>query len=128
QVTEMDFDGMEWFFEHKNSDSTFYFNQLTFRAPHAIFGHESPKPKTVGRFSQVPLHLGYEDNNTLAYSFNFDAYMVISESVKAVKTKLWPDVGRFTLSDLNKMSFDPAIDKIYFNGGLEIWRVSTPKK
>ena len=127
QVTEMNFDGMEWFFAHKNSDSTFYFAQLPFRAPHAIFGKEAPKPKTVGRFYQVPPHLGYDDNKTLAYSFDSDAYIVISERIKAIKTKLWPDVGRYTLSDLNRLSFDPAVDKIYFNGELEIWRVSTAK-
>ena len=128
QVTEMDFDGMQWFFEHKNSDGTFYFDQLPFRAPHAIFGRDAPKPKTVGRFSQIPPHLGYENNETLAYSFDSDAYIVISERVKAIKTKLWPDVGRYTLSDLNLLSSDPAVSKIYFNGELEIWRVSTEKE
>ena len=128
QVTEMDFDGMEWFFEHKNSDSTFYFDQLPFRALHAIFGFDAPKPKTVGRFSLILPHLRYDDNETLAYSFDSDAYIVISELVKATKTKLWPDVGRYTLSDLNRLSSDPAVSKIYFNGELEIWRVSTAKK
>jgi hypothetical protein len=128
QVTEMDFDGMEWFFEHKNSDSTFYFDQLPFRAPHAIFGYAAPKPKTVGRFSLIPPHLGYDDNKTLAYSFDSDAYIVMSERTKATKTKLWPDIGRCTLSDLNMLSSDPAVDKIYFNGELEIWQVSTAKE
>jgi len=125
QITEMNFEGMEWFFEHKNSDMTFYFDQLPFRAVHAIFGHDAPKPKTVGHFSQVPPHLGYEDNKTLSYSFNYDAYIVISERIKAIKTKLWPDVGRYALSDLNRLSSDPAVSKIYFNGGLETWRVVT---
>ena len=128
QVTEMDFDGMEWFFEHKNSDRTFYFDQLPFRAPHALFGCDAPKPKTVGRFYQVPQHLGYEANKTLAYSFKYDAYIVLSERVKAIKTKLWPDIGGYTLSDLYRLSSDPAVDKIYFNGELEIWKVSTIKK
>jgi hypothetical protein len=128
QVTEMDFGGMEWFFEHKNSDGTFYFDQLPFRAPHAIFGHEAPKPKTVGHFYQVLPHLGYTDNKTLSHSFNYDAYIVISERVKVIKRKLWPDVGRYTISDLNKLNSDPAVSKIYFNGELEILKVSTIKK
>lgn len=128
QVTEMDFGGIGWFFEHKNSDGTFYFDQLPYRAPHAIFGCDASKPKTVGYFSQVPPYLGYEDNKTLSHSFNYDAYIVISERVKAIKTKLWPDVGRYTLSDLNKLNSDPAVSKIYFNGELEIWKVSTIKK
>ncbi|MCK5022825.1 MAG: DUF1616 domain-containing protein [Candidatus Aenigmarchaeota archaeon] len=127
QVTEMEFNGMEWFFEHKNSDRTFQFDQLPFRAPQAIFGRDTPKPKTVGRFYQVPPHLGYEDNKTLVYSLKYDAYIVISEHVKVVKTKLWPDVGRYTLSDLNKLSSDTAASKIYFNGELEILKVSTKK-
>ena len=127
QGTEMDFDGMEWFFEHKNSDSTIHFDQLPPRAQYAIFGFDEPKPKTVGHFYLVPPHLGYENNETLAYSFKSDAYIVISERVKAIKTKLWPDVGTYTLSDLNMLSSDPAVSKIYFNGEFEIWRVSTAK-
>ena len=129
QATKMDFDGMEWFFEYKNSDRTICFDELPIRAPLAIFGFDMPKPKTVGRFSQGLSHLpGYDDNKTLAYLFDSDVYIVVSGRVKRIKAKLWPDIGSHTLNDLNRLSFDSAVSEIYFNGELEIWQVSTAKK
>lgn len=127
QVTRMDWGGMEWFFNHKNDNGTIYFEQLIYRAPHFIYGFDTPKPKSVGAFYLVPPHLGYDKNESIADSFDFNAYLVTSERVRAIKTQLWPDVGRFTLNELNRLNFDPGVSMIYSNGQLAIWEISAAK-
>ncbi len=128
--TQMDWNAMEWFFEHKSPDTTIHLtNQLAFRAPGAIFGIEAPKPQTVGAFSFAPPHFGYDGSETLAYSFDSSRYIVITQFDIVTFTKLWPDVEqRVNSADFNRLNFDPAVSKVYYNGELEIWRVSTAKK
>ena len=128
QVTKMDWNGMEWFFNYKNPDTTIYINQLPYRASHAIFGFDAPKPETRGAFSLAIPHFGYNGNETLAHSYNSDVYLVITGRDKAFYTKLWPKLGRFILNDFDRVDLDSAVNKIYFNGELEIWKISTIKK
>lgn len=123
EVTMMDWVGMEWFFDNKNSDDTMYFNQLLYRAPSFIYGFGMPKPKTIGEFYKVPLHIGYNEHYSLANSVNSDSYIVINECTRVSKAQLWPDKGRYTLNDLNLISSDSGICKIYSDRGLDIYHV-----
>jgi len=128
QVTMMDWSSMEWFFKYKNADPTMYFDQLPWRAPHFIYGRDALKPETVGTFCEVPEHLGYGENESLANSLNSDSYMVISERDRVSKAQLWPDIGRYTLGDLNRVNYDPGVSKIYSNGGLDTYQVLVSKE
>lgn len=128
QVTTMDWSGMEWFFDYKNADATMYFEQLPYRALGFIYGYDASKPEMVGSFYEVPERLGYNENESLADSLDSDSYIVISERVRAYKAQLWPDIGRYTLSDLNRISYDPGVNKIYSNGELDIYHVFAAEK
>jgi hypothetical protein len=123
QVTKMEWGGMIWFFSYKGDDGTICFDQLPFRAPDYIYGCDMPKPKSMGSFYPVPPHLGYDKNESIAHSFDFNPYLVISERIRAAKTQLWPNVGMFTLSELNRLNSDPGVSMIYSNGELEIWQI-----
>ena len=123
QVTRMQWSGLEWFFDHKTSSSTIYLEEITERAPAAIFGLEALEPESVGAFYISEQHFGYDDTETLARAFSAHVYIVISERNRSIYTILWPDVGRYTLDDFDRLNFDPALSKVYHNGDLEIWRV-----
>lgn len=124
QVTKMDWRGMEWFFNYKGDDGTIYFDQLVLRAPDYIYGRDMPKPKSVGSFYPVPPHLGYDKNESIAHSFDFNPYLVISKRIRAAKSQLWPDLGRYTLNELNRLNSDPGVSMVYSNGELEIWQIT----
>ena len=118
QTTQMAWNGMEWFFKFKNMDDTFYIDQLPWRAPAYIYGHDTVKPKTVGNFRVVPPHFGYDNNSAKIKG----GYFIISDRNRAVYTELWPTQGIITSTDFGKLSVDNNLTKIYHNNGLEVWR------
>jgi hypothetical protein len=123
QVTMMDWTGMQWFSNSKNNDVTIYFDQLPINFQDFLYGFSTTKPKSVGSFNQVPPNIGYNKQNHLADSIDSDSYLVISERIREYKKQLWPEKGRFTLNDLNRISFDPGVSKIYSDRGLDIYHV-----
>jgi len=127
QATEMDWNGMEWFLERKTNDETLYLaSEFPRRAPEAIYGWESPKQAAAGAFSRIPPGFGYRDNETLAYAFDSDRYIVITEFDRAYFIDLWKNVtDMVTADDFNKLDADPSVNKIYSNGELDIMHVST---
>jgi hypothetical protein len=127
QTTAMDMYGMEWFFQHKSNDKTMCLEGLPSRALNAIYGFDAPKPESVGAFYYVLPHLGYEENKSVADYLHSSDYLVVTERIRAYKTILWPDVGVYTLNELNRLGSDPGVSMVYSNRELEIWRVSPAK-
>lgn len=125
QVTTMEWTSMIWFYEHKNDDNTLVFSQLSKRAPHYLYGYNSPKPKSVGSFIEIPVHLGYDKNESLADSITSDSYMIINDNVRVQKELLWPQKGKYTIDDLNQIDYDPNIVRLYSNSGLDVYRVTS---
>jgi len=126
QVTKMDWNGMEWFLMHKSGEHTFYVvNELSRRFPGAFYGIDLPQPSNVGDFLKVPPRYGYSDNETFGNPADTEQYLVITEYDRAYFEQLWPDVEeQVTARDFSKLNLDPMASRVYFNGGLEIWRVS----
>ena len=126
QATEMNWNSMEWFLARKTSDETLYLaSEFPRRAPEAIYGWESPKRADAGAFSRIPPGFGYRDNETLAYAFDSDRYIVITEFDRAYFIDLWKNVTDMaTPDDFNKLDTDHAVNRIYDNGDTEILRVS----
>jgi len=137
QATRRDWDGMEWFLVHKNSETTYYLaGQFPWRFPGALLGASAPRPRTLGEFEPVPPRFGYSDDETFGHSSDANQYLVIEEFDRAYFVQLWPDLadveqgagtyGVVTSGDFTKLDLDPTASRVYFNGGLEIWRVSIP--
>lgn len=127
QVTYMDWSAIEWFFNKKNSDPTIYFDQLPFRAPGYIYGYDADKPESLGDFSVVPQHIGYDKNETLKYAFNLNSYTLINKRIRLMKAYFWPEHGRYTLEELNKIELDLGVSKIYSNPEMEIYYIIVSK-
>lgn len=125
QVTTMDWTGMNKYYIFKNSDPTFYINQLPWRTSHAIYGYDTQKEKNLGSFYPISPHFGYNPNNTntLAESINSSGYFVINEHNIQFYTNLWVEHSFLRQNDFERFYEDITSEKIYTNGELQIWRV-----
>lgn len=110
QVTLADMKGMQWFFDHKNSDDTLYFSEFISRAQYYIYGKESSKPEYLGRFYSIPQ---YVDNNV---------YLINTVYDMAGKLQ-FPDVGVYTLDELYNFQTHTGVNRIYFNGNVDVMEV-----
>lgn len=127
QVSSTEWSGVEWFFSNKGGYNTVYFDQTPYRAPFALYGLDGTKPDTTGRFVEVPKHLGYNSVSSISYYYASDMYAIISERARSAKTQLWPDCGRFTLIELNRLYDDGGVDKVFDNSGLDILRINSKR-
>ena len=128
QVTRADMSGMQWFFTFKTEESTVLLEQLPPRALELIYGFDAPKPSGVGGFTEVPEHLGYDTYPSLSDYFESNVYVEVSRRVRAMKTDVWPVVGRYTLAELYRLDHDAGVNRIYSNSQLEIYQVSARKR
>jgi hypothetical protein len=129
----MDLIGVLWFFEYKNNDETILSIDLLSRYIDYIYGLDRNIPREIIKFRlksliniSAPAHLGYDKNLTMAETMRLDTYIIINKLIRDSKSYLWPNVGLFTLNDLNNLSSDSSVGKIYYNGEFEIWRVMVP--
>lgn len=124
QVTTMDWAGMTWFFDHKNDDRTIYFNQLPWRAPDYLYGEDIADNERKSMHPiEIPQNLGYNKYEFLANSIGSDSYIVINDQVRVPKERLWPYLGKYTIDDLNRVSHDYSVIRVYSNRELDICRV-----
>lgn len=54
--------------------------------------------------------------------------MVITKLGRLLYTKLWPKLAelRFYESDFEKLNYDISVDKLYSNGGMDVWKIHSP--
>jgi len=123
EVTEMNWNGMIWFYTAKTDDRTIYFNQFAYRAADALYGYESPRPSSIGTFELPPPHLGYDSGDSLGLAVEDRCYVIVDENTREFKSILWPDVGLFTLDDLNRLETDSQVNRIFSNGDPVIYYV-----
>lgn len=125
QVTKASQVGMEWLLEYKDAEEPVtYSDEYIPRVPLYRVGSGSQEPEVGTVPLYAPPHFGYDLWDSLAYSFDSDGYLVIGERTRAIYKELWPERGSFTVGDFVKLSSDPAVAKLYNNGGMETWQVS----
>jgi hypothetical protein len=111
QATLAGMSGMEWFTQYKNPDDTLYFGPFVPRAASYIYGYDSPKPSSLGSFYSIPQLI---KRNTYLISTRFDQE----------QKKLFPNVGVYTIEQLEGFLALPGVNQIYFNGDVNIMQVS----
>jgi hypothetical protein len=117
EVTRMDWTATVWFFKNKASYQTIDFDNFIYNALNGIYGYSIPIPRNIGRFTLVPAHLGLSGDKLLTQN----SYIVLYQRVKEDKQVLFPDVGNFTIEDLNRLDSNRKIDQIYSNNETEIY-------
>jgi hypothetical protein len=131
QVTHMEIVGTAWFEKSKSLDVPVIANSAKAlrRFENYILGVDYPSSvKARIDHSRLPSHFGYNINNSIAETLNFqDRYIIIFELDK-VAPLFYPEnvrskIHQFSKEDFVKLSYDSATSRLYTNGEFEIWRV-----
>ncbi len=142
QLTEMDWVGMEWYYAYKDPGMTVHLGEFAPRARDGIFGIDSSAPVPLGIFLPTPPQLGYDPNSKYSSSGAgwvispaaphepsltsivwMDSYVITTTHARTYVT-LHPKRWDISADDLNKLNSDYAVGRIYYNGDLEVWRIT----
>ena len=133
QNTRNEIMGMDWFLKQK--DVTIYSAGWYF-APYryADFLLTPEERQTRNDFSiyvtkDLPFHFGYDQYNKLGSYFSSDIYVVLRDLNRKVYTEVYPGMADIRLlpSDFSKLDQDPTVNKLYENGGFEVYYVNAVK-
>nr|WP_243688011.1 hypothetical protein [Methanobacterium formicicum] len=125
-TTESSLKGTEWFINNKNTNlsySTWYF------APDRYAGRLGIEKlrADVTKYNSVPFpaHFGYNVNSTLGESYTKDTYLLIPDFLKVVYVYTFPERANemLTTSDFNRLNEDNSLDKLYSDGGFDLWYI-----
>lgn len=128
-ITQTEIEGMEWCFDNK--DNNIGITSLCIPVSRFVAFlvplEREPFRYTPIKSSEVrlPWHFGYAENTTLGESYTWDNYMVLSEMDRTIYKEVFPKMAelRFCSSDFEKLEHDPCVDKLYNNGGLDVWYI-----
>lgn len=127
QVTEMEIDGMEWMLENRNVDipmDVHRFNQYRFE--HL---HNGTLNETVRQYNtRPPDHFGYDSSDAIGESYEQDSYLVINRLGEETYPKQFPgyeEYWRFTPADFDQLEQDRSVSRIYDNGEVRTYYVTT---
>jgi len=121
QATLANIQGAQWALNSTDSASIIYMNQVISRAPDYLYGIDSPK-FTLSRFYSLPDHFGYVENKPIPEYLTGISYFSITQLDLEGK-RLFPDVGVYTVDELDQFRYNPGVNRIYFNGDTEIMEV-----
>jgi len=125
QVTYKTWQSLKWFYDNKSPLITTTLDQLTHRAPEALYGKDVILPSKVGKYRDAPVRLNYLDNLKLKDFLKNDFYLVLNERELAVKKIISPNSGYFTLDDLTQVRQDSNNFMIYSSYDNDIFLVNT---
>lgn len=123
QVSNQEWQSMEWLYTNKDENPTYIICQLAFRAPHGLFGFDSPYPDNLGEIFQIPPHFGYDEYHFFNETGIQKGYLAIMSYDKDFYSKVWTQRGTFTKEEFNHLKSDFSINRVYFNGDGEIWKI-----
>jgi len=138
QVTNMEINGMKWYYEYKNSTIIDKHIRMDWPFSVALLGgshgrtdilphYRGTVDTKVERLSfprgLVPNHFNYLNYTAFGNSLTEDAYMPISKYDKVFYTEMYPQLNAFTKTDFKKLNHDPTVSKLYTNSELEVYFV-----
>lgn len=128
QTPVAEIDGMGWFLNQKNPTlqiTTLLLTPQNFQFASSNWNADAPVSDnySFGATTALPLHLGYNNNSTLGKSVGNDTYVVLTEKAKEFYVDVLPELAplRYSPRDFKHMDNDTSLDKLYSNGGLDIW-------
>ncbi len=125
QVTHMSLAGASWYFKKADSEIevTGIERPITLHYKRALFGYEGAKEIHYRKWGEEPLidHFGYPQHQNLGESFTEAKYLLLTERDRLTYTVLYPQIGRFTQDDFNKLEEDTSSSKLYTNGEMDFW-------
>lgn len=133
QLTEQEADGVEWHLEHFSTGYLTVSFNMGFKTQMYIQGAKEARGTShVFQASnpdmQIPPHLGYHRNETVAGVLDQPSYVITKSHdytfYKWYPRSRWDEKLTYTESDRNKMATDRAVRKTYTNGGFTVWQTA----
>ncbi len=138
QLTQSHVEGVDWFISNRDTSIavTGYtvhpgrlvqqLRPLPEQQRPANQGQYKPLPTSfVAAGTQMPYHFGYDTHSMLGESYSDARYMILSPADRLLHTEVFPRMAefRFYPADFEKLEHDTSLDKLYINGGLDIWYI-----
>lgn len=117
QVTNSEIEGMEWFFDTRNAKTSLLVESLS------EMMHR--RGIIMRKLELPPYHFNYNNCTALGESYTEDKYMALNKLDKLLYVEVWPEMAelRWYPSDYDKLEDDASLDKLYSNGGFDVWYV-----
>ena len=129
QATLTEINGMRWFFNNKDIHTVSMSNTLApWRYAEMLLRPEEIRTRSdISRAENtlLPWHFNYDKQTMLGESYTDDIYMILNKNDRLQYVEVYPEVAefRFLPGDFEKLEDDPSVDKLYENGGLDVWYV-----
>ena len=126
QITAKDMAGFEWLISKKTlrigvvniaSEPPRFFD--------AILGSTAAIQRTDRYDVQFLDHFGYQKYSSVGMQYPVDEYAVIVTSDRVIYSTVWKNVGRFTSSDFIQLDEDTTVNKLYSNGGTDVFYIKS---
>ncbi|EMA04649.1 hypothetical protein SAMN05443574_1168 [Haloarcula vallismortis] len=138
QVTAMEIEGSEWFYEFRDQSvrtDELGFKQFRFFSISSDeITREEPYDVVVLSIEQnirlggtaPPDHFGYDENESVAVTYDEERYLLLTEPGKKKYPNLYPgyeQFWRFNQEDFQRLNNDPGADYVYDNGEFEAYYI-----
>jgi len=136
QVTRTNLQGMGWFFNYRNQTEQLSVVSNIVPSRYADYLLSPQEDSEQTNLSPVileekegivmPYHFGYNEHDELGYWYSQQTYLLVDQADRVFFQEVLPEMqaARFTPEDFDKLDQDPSVEKIYSNGGLDIYVVT----
>jgi hypothetical protein len=129
QVTRTEIDGVNWLLQNKDYSLDISAHCLpTRRFAYFLFTREErgQRQDILSRTAySIPSHFGYHKGAWLGEYYDEDSYMVLGQRDRLRYVEVYPELAkyRFYPEDFERLEGDPTVNKLYSNGGLEVYYI-----
>jgi len=128
QITRMDIVGTQWFIRYGDPGVNVSALEPGLGLEYLLVGTRGIPQLPKKQRGPPPSHFGYDRNNTVAETFEFNDIYIITDQFGRVVPMSFPEnvrpkVHQYTEEDFDRLRNDPTVAQIYANGEFEVWRV-----
>lgn len=117
-LSRMELKGAEWLlrnYDTRTGIMAFTADNLIGKRLPQVFGFPARPPRIL----PVSEHFGYDRVEICGSLLEYDAYLYLNKMDRFYPV-LYPQVGRFTQADFDRLDEDPTVAKIYLDGDAEV--------
>ncbi|RJT07989.1 hypothetical protein D3261_01205 [Halococcus sp. IIIV-5B] len=129
-LTETTIDGTTWHLEHQNGESITLAHRMARNIDIYQDGYREGRfnERVFTRYNathQLPKHLGYDENETIATTLSDRRYLVTKYSdtqwYRSQPRSRYSELLFYNRSDAAALADDPAANRLYNNGDFDVW-------
>jgi hypothetical protein len=126
QTTHAEVDGNYWFLLNRIPDLGIlglYYAPYRFSYLLPAVNESTQPYLSPSSIQNVPWHLGYNNYTHMGEAVKNDTYVVFSEQSKRWYVDVYPELAsvRIQPQDFSRMDNDTTLNKLYTNGGFDVW-------